>query len=105
MGFGTYNKEHLKGWFVWISKLFLICFIQTILLLLILFFLERTGVFMIRVHNWNDKVIYSGELGGFFFGLILISDILEEILRFYVTERKEKRKTLKYYSYEIRIED
>ncbi len=90
MSLRSYGKEHLKGWFVWIAKLFFISFIQTLIFFLIIFVLERTGLFMMIVTNYNDKLIYGGEVGAFFFGLILISDIIEEILRYFVTERNHR---------------
>jgi hypothetical protein len=65
-----------------IGFVFLMAFIQTILFLLILFVLERTGIFAIQVTNFNRTLIYPGEIGGFFFGMILIPDIVEEIIRY-----------------------
>ena len=91
MGLGSYGREHFKGWFVWIAKLFFISFIQTLIFFLVIFILERTGLFMMQVTNYNDSIIYGGEVGAFFFGLILISDIVAEILRYFITERNGRK--------------
>ena len=63
-------KRRFKGWFVWIAKLFFISFIQTIIFFLILFVIERTGIFMLEVFR-NNEILLEGEVGAFFFGLIL----------------------------------
>ena len=84
-------KDKLKKGFVWLSKLFFVSFIQTFIFFLVIFVLERTGTFMMQVTNYNDSIIYGGEVGAFFFGLILISDIVAEILRYFVTERKRRK--------------
>jgi len=93
MGFGSYMRDHFKGWFVWLSKLFFVSFIQTLIFFLIIFVLERSGLYMLRVHDWNEDIIYGGEVGAFFFGLILITDIVAETLRYFVTEKKKRRIT------------
>ena len=77
------KKEVLKE----IGFVFLLAFVQTILFLLILFILERIGIFSIQVNYFNQKLIYSGETGGFFFSLILISDVIVEIIRYYLKKK------------------
>jgi len=95
MGFGTFKKERFKGWFIWIAKMFFISFIQTLIFFLIIFILERGGLFMMQVINYNKKVIHGGEVGAFFFGLILTCDIIMEIMRYFMTERNHRNKNNK----------
>jgi len=94
MGFGTNGK--LKGWFNWVARLFFLSFIQTIIFLLIIFVLERSGLFFLVVRDMDEKIIYPYEAGGFFFGLLLISDISVEIFRYFITEKKKIKKIEKY---------
>ena len=86
------KKRIQKDWFGWLSKLFFISFLQTLALLFILFILERTEIFEIRVIGINEKILNPYESGGFFFGLILISDLIEEIFRYLVIERRKRKK-------------
>ena len=49
--------------------------IHTGLFLLILFIVERLGLYAIFVSDYNRKLIYPGEVGGFFFILLLIASV------------------------------
>lgn len=80
--------ERAKKIFAWLSKLFFISFIQTLVFFITIFILERSGMFMMRVHNYNEQIIYGGEVGAFFFGLILISDIVAEGIRYLINRKR-----------------
>jgi uncharacterized membrane protein YobD (UPF0266 family) len=47
----------------------------------ILYSLERLGIFAIYVSGFKSPLIYPYETGGFFFALVLISDITVEYFR------------------------
>ncbi len=56
-------------------------FFQTIVLLGIVYCLERVGIFAIHVTSFNGTLIFPYETGGFFFTLVLISDLSVEFFR------------------------
>lgn len=58
-----------------------IAFIQTCVFLVILYFLERFGIFVIQVVAFNSELIYPYELGGFFFAMLLIGEIIADLIR------------------------
>jgi hypothetical protein len=55
--------------------------LQTILFICGVYIFERFGFYTIAVTMFNSTLIYPYELGGFFFALILLSDIAAELLR------------------------
>lgn len=55
--------------------------IQTGIFLLMLFIFERTGIFDIQVVNFDHNLIYPYEVGGFFFLIIFLSDLIVEMIR------------------------
>lgn len=63
--------------------LFLIglAFVQTVILLSVLYVLERCNIYSIQVINFDSALIYPLELGGFFFALIFLTDLITEIIR------------------------
>lgn len=74
-----------------IGLIFFISFVETIILLGILFVLERTGLFSIYVTGVDGFWVYSNESGGFFFGLILTTNVLGAVIWHLVTEWIRKR--------------
>ena len=65
-----------------------IALIQSVIFVLVLFFLERLGIFAIEVSYFNELLIYPLETGGFLFALILISDFVVEIIRYFIKRGK-----------------
>jgi len=75
-----------------IGLIFFISFVETIILLVILFVLERADVFVIQVVSVDGVLVYPYESGGFFFGLILCTNLLGALLWAVITEWIRKRK-------------
>lgn len=74
-------KEFKDKFLKWLLFLLSFAFFQTIVLLGSLYILERAGIFAISVIGFKSPLIYPYETGGFFFALILISDIAVEFIR------------------------
>ncbi len=74
-------KEFKDKFLKWVLFLLSFAFIQTIVLLGTLYILERAGIFAITIIGFKSPLIYPYETGGFFFALILISDIAVEFIR------------------------
>jgi hypothetical protein len=74
-------KEFKDRMLKWILFLLSFAFFQTIVLLGILYILERMDLFAVIVIGFKSPLIYPYETGGFFFALILISDIAVEYIR------------------------
>lgn len=74
--------------------IFFISFVETIILLVILFALERGGVFMIQVLAVDGVLVYPYESGGFFFGLILCTNLLGAVVWYFIMKWIRKKKNI-----------